>query len=40
MTSFSESTVARRVRRANGSRIEGRTRPSARTIWAASRIGK
>ncbi len=37
---LSDSTVARRVRRANGSRIEGRIRLTARMMWATSRTGK
>ena len=39
-TPFSDSTVARRVRSANGSRIEGRTRLIARMMWATRRNGK
>ena len=37
---LADSTVARRARRANGSRIDGRTRLTARTMCAPSRIGK
>ena len=39
-TRLSDSTVARRVRSVNGSRIDGRNRPTARAMWATSRIGK
>ena len=39
-TPFPDSTVARRVRSANGSRIEGRTRLTARMMCAPSRTGK
>ena len=39
-TPFSDSTVARRARSANGSRIDGSTRVSARVTCATSRIGK
>ena len=39
-TPFSDSTVARRVRSANGSRIDGRTRLTARMMCAPSRNGK
>ena len=39
-TPLSESTVARRVRSVNGSRIDGRNRLIARPIWTARTIGK
>ena len=39
-TRLSESTVARRVRSANGSRIDGRTRQIASAMCATSRRGK
>ena len=39
-TGLPDSTAARRVRSANGSRIEGRTRLTARMMCAPSRIGK
>src|SRR6478672_1239203 len=39
-TRLSESTVARRVRSANGSRIDGRNRLIASVMCVASRSGK
>ena len=36
---FGLSSAARRVRSANGSRIEGRNRLTARTMWVARRSG-